>query len=373
MGGYTRHTCTRTGCSDPVVARKLCRKHYQTAWKAGQFKNQPNPHRTPAPQVCPPEHKHAVNRTCYVQHQCRCDPCRDANRDRYRARSKAIAYGRYDTGLVDATPVREHVLKLAEVGIGYKRLAELAGIGITAARSVLWGRQEPGPRYGEIPKRIKRETAEKILAVQPTLENLAGGMPVPARPTVRRIEALIAFGYSQNRIANLMGWHSGNLAALRHRYGLAVAAGDHTLAKVNAATHRLIADIYEQHCLVPPPATDKYARISVNRSRRLGREKGWPLPMDWAAVDDDFDTDDPPTRSTTDPWLAQTDPDDVDEIAVQRAVEGHRTSLTPAEFRAAVLELHRQGNVRSSIATTLRCNTYRVQQVLADLEQEEVA
>src|SRR5690606_30501206 len=140
--------------------------------------------------ICPPEHKHSESGTCYVHHRCRCTDCSAAIVAAETRRRKDKAYGRYDTGLVDVTEVREHVLMLVEFGIGYKRVAMLAGYrSSTPVRTIIWGRQDPGPRFGEMQKRVKRETAEKILAIQPVIENLAPGQSIPATGTHRRIQA----------------------------------------------------------------------------------------------------------------------------------------------------------------------------------------
>lgn len=169
--------CTHAGCRERSVARRLCRKHYQAAWKAGEL----GAHEKLPPRVkkhgyvCPLDHKHAQSTTCYIQHQCRCDDCVTDHSARAQRRGRLKAYGRFDTGLVDADPVREHILMLGEFGIGYKRVAQLAGVGITGVRTLIWGRQDPGDRYGEIPKRVTREKAERILAVRPTVENLEIG------------------------------------------------------------------------------------------------------------------------------------------------------------------------------------------------------
>lgn len=289
--------CSLDGCGEVVVGRKLCRNHYQQAWRRGEFNNAPLPAREVARTVCPPDHRHGEVRTCYVQHQCRCDACRDANRDHMRGYSKARAYGRYDTGLVPVGPVRAHMMVLAEFGLGYKRVAELAGLGVTPVRNIIWGRQEPGPRYGELQKRVKRETAVRILAVQPVVENLAGGALVPARGTVRRVQALIAFGYSQSQIAVRLGVNDANLSGLRIRYERASAVGRQSRVKVSARTARAAVEMYDEMSVVLPPRGGHRQKISFARATRMGAERGWPLPMDWEAYDNDFERPQPARRS----------------------------------------------------------------------------
>lgn len=210
--------------------------------------------------------------------QVRCDVCRAGNAAAERRRSKLKAYGRWDTGLVDAQPVREHVEALQGHGIGYMRVARLAGVQPRAVAALIYGRQESGPRKGEVLKRIKRETAEKILAVEPSLENVADRGQVPSYPYVRMVRALVAWGWSQSKIATALGFEITNFRMLRDY------DRDHK-ATIRASTARGIVALYEEWSTVEPPEATHRERISVSRSRRYGRERGWPLPMDWEAGD----------------------------------------------------------------------------------------
>lgn len=275
-------TCTQDGCEKRTVARRLCGTHYQAAWKAGELgQHQKLPPRPKKHDYqCPPDHKHAAASTCFIQHQCRCTPCVDAHNARERNRNRQKAYGRFDTGLVDAEPVRQHVLALIEFGIGYKRIAALAGVGITGVRSLVWGRQDPGPRYGEIPKRVAREKAEKILAVQPVIDNLGSRRSVPALGTHRRIRALVARGWSLSKVAGMLGIEIGNFWALLNR------------THVGAGTHRRMAEIYETHWNVEPPHDTWHEKAAYTRALNYAKRRGWLPPLAW----DDIDTDPEPER-----------------------------------------------------------------------------
>ncbi len=271
--------CTAPGCEKRTVARRLCHAHYQASWKGGELgQHQALPPREKAATRCPVDHKHAASSTCYIQHQCRCQPCCDAHNARDRHRKRQKAYGRFDTGLVDAEPVREHILALSEFGIGYKRVAELAGVGITCVRNIVWGRQDPGPRKGEIPKRIKRENAERILAVEASIENLGARRAVPARGTHRRVQALVARGWSLSKIAHKLGWTVENFHAMMHR------------GVVGAATHRAVADLYERLWDAEPPHANHRDKIAYTRALNFAAKQNWLPPLAW----DDIDTDPEP-------------------------------------------------------------------------------
>lgn len=323
-------TCRKDGCGERSVGRRLCRKHYQQAWKSGALENEPREPRTPARTICPPEHKHATASTCYIQHQCRCEPCRDGNADRARERNRLKAYGRFDTGLVDAEPVREHLLLLAEFGIGYKRVAALAGIGITPTRNIIWGRQDPGPRHGEIPKRVKRETAEALLGVKPTLENLADGARITARGTHRRIQALVARGWSLSRIAQRLEMLPSNFSTLMSRN------------LVSVRIHKAVAALYDELWDQLPPREQWHDAAAYTRSVRYAEQRRWLPPLAW----DDIDTD-------PEPPAAEDEGDEIDTVAVDLAVHGERVRLTLAERSAAVERLAHEGASDAEIGVRL--------------------
>ncbi|WP_067198885.1 hypothetical protein [Microbacterium sp. XT11] len=276
-------TCTHRGCSRKPVARRLCHAHYQAAWKAGELtahaKLPPRPKKHD--HVCPDDHKHASASTCFIQHQCRCEPCVEAHNARERNRKKQKAYGRFDTGLVDVAPVREHVLKLGEFGIGYKRVAQLAGFkSSTPVRTIVWGRQDPGPRFGEMQKRVKRETAEKILAIQPVIDNLAPGQKIAASGTHRRLQALVVAGWSMSKLANLLGLDPSNFSTFMQR--------DTVLVSTWIAVRDLFDELWDQE----PPHAEWRDKIAFSRSQRYAKLHGWLPALAW----DDIDTDpEPPT------------------------------------------------------------------------------
>lgn len=235
--------------------------------------------------ICPTDHRHGRTGTCYVVHKCRCAGCREGNAARERRRTRLKAYGRYDNGLVGATPVRAHVYELQAYGIGYMRAARLAGVQPRAVAALIYGRQESGPRKGEMLKRIKRETAEKILAVQPVLENLGDRALTPGRGTRRRLQALVALGWSMSRLADELGMARSNFGRMM------------TSRMVRAETARAVAALYDRLSNTRPPEDEWRDRQAASRARSYARARGWPVPMDWEAVDNDFDRHAPVRRS----------------------------------------------------------------------------
>jgi hypothetical protein len=342
MSGVRR--CSRPGCTDRVVGRRLCRKHYQAAWKAGDFTNAPLEPRKKALRVCPPDHKHDGSATCYIQHQCRCIPCRDKHSAMERSRKKAKAYGRWDTGLVDAEPVREHMMLLAEFGLGYKRVAVIAGIGTTAARTLIWGRQDPGPRNGELQKHVKRETAAAVLAVRPDVANLADGARMPSRGAQRRLQALMARGWSQSKLAGLVDVSPQNFQKLLKQEWM------------TAGRHRTIAALYEEIWDQEPPRGEWRDKIAYSRSVNYAKVRRWLPPLAWDDIDNDVE-----------PPVAEAEEGAVDEMAITLAVMGERVRLTPLERREAIRRLNAMHLDDTVIAQRVRLDKRNVLRIRQEL------
>ena len=339
--------CTVAGCGSKPVARRLCSAHYQAAWKAGDLSQHVKlPPREKARTRCPEGHKHAASSTCFIQHQCRCTPCVEEHNARERNRKKQKAYGRFDTGLVDAEPVREHLLMLGEFGLGYKRVAKLAGIGTTPVRNVLWGRQDPGPRKGELPKRIKRENAEKILAVKPDLSLLASGAKIPARGTHRRLQALVARGWSLSKLGARLNVHPRNMGSMLQR------------AHVRVDMHRRVSALFDELWGQLPPRTEHRDSIAYSRALGYAADRRWLPPLAW----DDIDND-------TEPPVPDGD-SGIDETAVELALRGEGVRLTPAERRECVVRLHRERWSDGRIAEQIGCTDKTVFRIREELGLE---
>lgn len=211
-------------------------------------------------------------RAKYVVERCRCDACRKACRDYETWRSRQHAYGR--TPYVDAGPVRAHIRKLRAAGLGWKRVADRAGIPESTVWKLLYG----DPKRGQTPsKRVRRRTARAILAVTCDLDALGATVHVPATGTVRRLRALVAIGWSQSKLAVMLGRLPANL-------GKTMSA-----TEVAAGTARSVRDLYDRLWDRPPPETTHSERQSASRARNLARRNGWVPPM---AYDDDA-LDDP--------------------------------------------------------------------------------
>lgn len=295
--------------------------------------------------VCPPEHRHGETTTCYILHKCRCAECRRGISQRESRRKKLKAYGRWVDPYVPAQPVREHVQHLRAFGFGWKRIAELSGVGNTAIASLVYGRKGASgdPRRGEVVKRIAREKAERILAVKPDIDALAAGAVIPARGTHRRVQALVAIGWSQSKLAARLGMKVANFGSMLHRQ------------MVTVATHRAVAALFDELWDKTPPRETRPERAAYTRALRYAKARGWLPPLAW----DDIDND--PVPPTPD------EPVLVDEQAVELAVGGERVRLRPEERREAIRRLHALGLSDGEIATRLHANVRVVFRIRKEL------
>ena len=203
---------------------------------------------------------------------CRCEACRAVRREEANTRNRPMAYGRWQP-YVDSGRAREHLRLLAACGIGWKRAAVLAGIGNGTVSKILYGTANRPPT-----RRIRPQTEAAILAIRPSLDLLPDGVTVDAAGTQRRMKALVATGWSQQKIARRLGMTPGNFGDLLHNR-----------AQVTAATARAARALYDDLWNQPPPQSEHRDKIAANRARNYARANGWPPPGAW----DDDRIDDP--------------------------------------------------------------------------------
>ena len=71
-----------------------------------------------------------------------------------------------------------------------------------------------------------------------------------AHGTRRRLQALVAIGYSQSYLADRLGIHAGNFGTMFHHRG-----------QVTVATARAVADLYDELSMTPRVGTDQRTKI----------------------------------------------------------------------------------------------------------------
>lgn len=283
-------------------------------------------------------HEHGT-RLGYIRDKCRCRPCRDANAAYQASIDRLKAYGRWDH-LTDADPVRAHVRHLMASGMGWQRVARLSGVSTGAMTKILYGKLLADGTRRAPTKRVRHETAQRILAVRPELDLLGSKAVVDGTGTRRRLQALVAAGWSQAKIAAMLGMTGTNLGRIVY--------GD----RVHAATARAVRDLYDRLWDTPPPETERNDRIAASRARSLAKRRGWLPALAW----DDDTIDDPAA------WANEsTDDDRPDEIAIERFVAGDIDwrELRPFERIEAAVQMQAAGVSRNVIED--RCHINRQQ------------
>lgn len=221
------------------------------------------------------KYPHAT-RARYVFAKCRCEPCRNANREYANARAAAtrkpwtiefapgIAHGRRiaepryvvrnrETGelvfrspdrakafaeqarrnradatldpseFVSSAPARAHIALLRSQGIGERTIAIRARLGRNAIGAIVRGES----------KRVKRSTSDRILAAPAAMR---GAALVPAAPTWELIDDMLATGKRKAWIAREIGLKTPALQLRRDRIQVTSAQ------KVLALHKRLLAE-----------------------------------------------------------------------------------------------------------------------------------
>ena len=214
---------------------------------------------------------------------------------------------------VDAAPVRAHLARLADQGIGFKRVADLTGLPADSVRVIVAGRRGSGPRSGQLPQRVRHLTAQQILAVRISDDSCA---VVDATGARRRVQALIVNGWSQTKLAERAGVSPRQFGRVLRQ------------STVRATTHGAIEALFDQLWNVAPPQATEHDRAAAERCRSYARTLGWLPPLAW----DDIDTDAAPAGAET-VYL--------DEVAVDLAVAGEKPPLSKLERISAVLVLNR--------------------------------
>lgn len=229
-------------------------------------------------------------------HRCHGAACREANRKYEAQRSRQRLYG-IEVDRVDATPVLEHINTLRQSGLGLRRISALSGVSRSTLAELYTAR--PGR---DTKQQVSSATARKIMALETGQDSLAAAAPVDATGSHRRIQALVALGYSYTRLGAELGMSGGNVATLLQR------------PSVLARTARKVSDLYESHWDRPIAGPEGI------RSRNLAQSKGWLPPMAW----DDETIDDP-----------EFDPTVAEILPVSKVEAKRRAFLEEVEHLAA--------------------------------------
>lgn len=181
---------------------------------------------------------------------------------------RRTGYGMWQQPYMPVGPVEAHMQKLNQAGIGRRLVARMSGISRTTVERI-------GRNKGSLPKltRIRPETAAAILAVNPNRSgtlSAPANVRVPALGTQRRLQALMAIGWTAVELAERLGWDNRNLGKVCQQ------------TRVTAGTARAIADLYGELSATFPHGA------KASRARKVAARKGWKPPSAYpdGALDD---------------------------------------------------------------------------------------
>lgn len=201
---------------------------------------------------------------------CRCRRCRDVATKSVKVYRLAVQTGRYRS-MVDAQPVREHVVGLRAAGLPSTTIAILAGIDVSILHRLLYGQ----PAKGDAPsKRMRPENADALLAVR--ADHIAADGYVLAVGSQRRLQALAWAGWPNSYI--------GPRVALHRDYMSRLMCGKAGL-RVTAETARRIRAVFAELWNADPVAAG-VAPGKSSQVRTVSARKGWVSALAWDDIDD---------------------------------------------------------------------------------------
>ena len=205
------------------------------------------------------DHEHGPA-SCCAQDRCRCPVCTRTNVVAKQQRRVAIDHATHK-GLVDASPVREHLQRLRDSGHGIPGIAHLSQVGRGTVNALIYGEPSRGLPPTQL---ILLDTAQRLLAIDPTTPALADGSRIPATGTRRRLQALACIGWSASALAANTTLPRRTLTRLQT--GVA--------ANVTVATARTLATLYERFRLVPPPRSTTRQRTTARHTAAAAKAAG---------------------------------------------------------------------------------------------------
>jgi hypothetical protein len=218
------------------------------------------------------EAPHHRNLTCVTDYKCRRPECLDRRRQWQRELRRKQREGQ--PALIDAEPVRRHLMALQANGVSINAAARAAGLDEWTLRNFL-----PSPSGKTQRKhRVTPEVARKILSV--TAEQVDLGY-VDGTGTRRRIQALSALGWPLRRMAEHLDINPTYVGELLRRTDRPVFG--FTADKVARAYDALKNQNPARHGIEP--------RV-VKRIRGIAKAKRWAPPSYWDqhadAIDDPY-------------------------------------------------------------------------------------
>ncbi|MEV4127044.1 hypothetical protein [Nocardia sp. NPDC049707] len=235
----------------------------------------------------------------------------------YRRRKlRAARAARGIPAMVDAEPVRDHVLWLRDIGFTDTAIGAAAGV----PQKTIWF--AGGGEFRQM--RIEQAARIKSVTHVPVLAQTA--MLVPAIGTRRRLHALNAIGYSSTKLGELLGVTQ----VMANRYTHVV--------QVRGATWSTIKDLYEELSGTPGPSPI---------ARRYAERHNFAPPLAWEGRDIDHPDHEPDLGDDNETGA-------IDEVLMERILSGkHEGTIGKAEREAVLNHAIENGWGRTELAPML--------------------
>lgn len=218
----------------------------------------------------------------YLTDKCRCLPCKEANRVYSNRNRRLKAYGRATNHMVDAKPAQKHIKSLMRRGWSVNLIAKNAGVGTSTVSRLLYG--QPAKNL-KAPKTVLGSTSDRILSFVPVegRKRYDGTVleVVDSIGTQRRVQALIACGYTMTFLANEMGVSKQTIHLWMKN------------DKVSVTNAEAFKTIYDRLWDVEPPRSTAAEKKAYTTAKKMALENEWPPPMAW----DDDEIDDPKAKA----------------------------------------------------------------------------
>lgn len=203
---------------------------------------------------------------CVKEFNCQRPECRARNAEYSRRRYRQIGYGTWQP-LVDAEPVRQHIAALRDAGHSLPAIQKKARISAATLARLLYDGVNPRAN------RIRTDVAARILTLPVTPAPVTPNTTIDATGTRRRIQALVAMGWTYTALAPHLGFHPRRLTDLARA------------ERVLASTAARIADRYRV-VQTWNPAGHGVPAASQTMARNIAAREGWHGPLAWDDIDD---------------------------------------------------------------------------------------
>lgn len=218
-------------------------------------------------------HKHGTE-ACYRDDRCRCIPCASA-----RSREAAALRERRRTEgpqHVPAGPARKHVRALMKGGASAVQVARVSGVGLGTIYDMLIGRGTSSPPTERLYRRVS--DALRSVTLDEALASVVPTSTVPVIGSRRRVQALVAVGYTYPMIAEAAGLSTKTV------YRLA------TMRDVRYTKQAVVDKIRAAFDTLPGGGPTEFTSPSQARrseqARARGALLGWAVPAAWNNPDD---------------------------------------------------------------------------------------